>query len=58
LPQPENAKKNRYFPHVLPYDHCRVVLSELANATGSDYINASTIVSAAASSWTAVGDLL
>lgn len=43
--QPENVKKNRYYPHVLPYDHSRVVLNELANATGSDYINASTIVS-------------
>ncbi|KAJ1528023.1 hypothetical protein ONE63_007946 [Megalurothrips usitatus] len=41
--KPENVKKNRYFPHVLPYDHSRVVLNELANATGSDYINASTI---------------
>ncbi|XP_052130720.1 receptor-type tyrosine-protein phosphatase N2 isoform X3 [Frankliniella occidentalis] len=41
--KPENQKKNRYYPHVLPYDHSRVVLNELANATGSDYINASTI---------------
>lgn len=34
---------------MLPYDHSRVVLNELANATGSDYINASTIVSGTAS---------
>jgi receptor-type tyrosine-protein phosphatase N len=37
-------KKNRY-PEVLPYDHARVVLNDLANISGSDYINASTIVS-------------
>lgn len=29
----------------MPYDHSRVVLNHLANAEGSDYINASTIVS-------------
>ncbi|KAK2709625.1 uncharacterized protein LOC136026953 [Artemia franciscana] len=40
--KPENAPKNRV-PDVLPYDHNRVILSELANASGSDYINASTI---------------
>lgn len=44
LLQPENLQKNRY-PHALPYDHARVVLNELSNITGSDYINASTIVS-------------
>ncbi|XP_066903577.1 receptor-type tyrosine-protein phosphatase N2 isoform X2 [Halyomorpha halys] len=38
----ENLQKNRY-PHALPYDHARVVLNELSNITGSDYINASTI---------------
>lgn len=37
-----NVDKNRY-PDVLPYDHARVVLNELSNATGSDYINASSI---------------
>lgn len=41
--QSENAMKNRY-PDVLPYDHCRVVLNTMASATGSDYINASSIV--------------
>ncbi|KAL1137755.1 hypothetical protein AAG570_009451 [Ranatra chinensis] len=40
--RPENEKKNRY-PNALPYDHARVVLNELSNITGSDYINASTI---------------
>lgn len=38
----DNINKNRY-PDVMPYDHSRVVLNELSNATGSDYINASTI---------------
>jgi len=42
--QPENVPKNRY-ENSLPYDHARVVLNELANANGSDYINASSIVS-------------
>lgn len=42
--QTENSKKNR-FVNALPYDHARVVLNELANLSGSDYINASTIVS-------------
>ncbi|KAF4519006.1 hypothetical protein B566_EDAN009769 [Ephemera danica] len=40
--QKENAPKNRY-PEVVPYDHSRVVLNALANAAGSDYINASSI---------------
>jgi receptor-type tyrosine-protein phosphatase N len=35
-------KKNR-FTNSLPYDHSRVILSDLANVSGSDYINASTI---------------
>lgn len=29
---------------MIPYDHSRVVLNALANPSGSDYINASTIV--------------
>ncbi len=41
---PQNAKKNRY-PDILPYDHSRVILNDLANISGSDYINANTIVS-------------
>lgn len=40
--KPENVKKNRY-PEVLPYDHARVVLNDLTNASGFDYINASSI---------------
>ncbi|EEB18641.1 conserved hypothetical protein [Pediculus humanus corporis] len=40
--QEDNIKKNRY-GDVLPYDHARVVLNELFNASGSSYINASTI---------------
>lgn len=42
--KPENENKNRY-KDVLPYDHARVVLNELCNSAGCDYINASTIVS-------------
>uniref|UniRef100_T1IYM7 Receptor-type tyrosine-protein phosphatase N2 n=1 Tax=Strigamia maritima TaxID=126957 RepID=T1IYM7_STRMM len=38
----DNVKKNRY-PEVLSYDHSRVVLNDLTNINGSDYINASTI---------------
>ncbi|XP_059482506.1 receptor-type tyrosine-protein phosphatase-like N isoform X2 [Neocloeon triangulifer] len=38
----ENKARNRY-ENALPYDHARVVLNELANANGSDYINASSI---------------
>ena len=41
--QPENMGKNRC-SDVIPYDHSRVVLGTLANVTGSDYINASSIV--------------
>ncbi|XP_037068527.1 receptor-type tyrosine-protein phosphatase N2-like [Pollicipes pollicipes] len=40
--QPANCKKNR-FPAVLPYDHSRVTLNAVTNATGGDFINASTI---------------
>ncbi|XP_054164125.1 uncharacterized protein LOC128961850 [Oppia nitens] len=39
---PQNAKKNR-FSDILPYDHSRVILNDMANNTGSDYINANTI---------------
>jgi len=38
----ENKKKNRY-PDKLPYDHNRVILNALVNASSSDYINASTV---------------
>nr|XP_023021950.1 receptor-type tyrosine-protein phosphatase N2 [Leptinotarsa decemlineata] len=38
----ENKEKNRY-QEVVPYDHARVVLNELSNLNGSDYINASSI---------------
>ncbi|CAL8095283.1 unnamed protein product [Orchesella dallaii] len=40
--KPENAKKNR-FSNSLPFDHSRVILNDLANISGTDYINASTI---------------
>lgn len=39
---PQNVKKNRY-PDILPYDHSRVILNDLANISESDYINANTI---------------
>lgn len=38
----ENVEKNRY-PEILPYDHARVVLNDLSNVSGADYINASSI---------------
>ncbi|KAF7287318.1 hypothetical protein GWI33_001683 [Rhynchophorus ferrugineus] len=38
----DNVEKNRY-REVVPYDHARVILNELTNANGSDYINASSI---------------
>ncbi|XP_017769765.1 PREDICTED: receptor-type tyrosine-protein phosphatase N2 isoform X2 [Nicrophorus vespilloides] len=38
----ENVEKNRYM-EVMPYDHARVVLNDLTNLTGSDFINASSI---------------
>ncbi|NWJ09801.1 PTPRV phosphatase, partial [Crypturellus undulatus] len=37
-----NISKNRY-PHVLPYDHSRVKLSQLGEDPHSDYINANFI---------------
>ncbi|CAO2637004.1 Receptor-type tyrosine-protein phosphatase V [Lemmus lemmus] len=39
---PDNTTKNRY-PHVLPYDHSRVRLAQLAGEPHSDYINANFI---------------
>ncbi|NXG36297.1 PTPRV phosphatase, partial [Dromaius novaehollandiae] len=36
---PANISKNRY-PHVLPYDHSRVKLTQLGEDPHSDYINA------------------
>ncbi|KAF0877149.1 PTPRV phosphatase, partial [Crocuta crocuta] len=39
---PANASKNRY-PHVLPYDHSRVRLTQLEGEPHSDYINANFI---------------
>ncbi|XP_027631801.1 receptor-type tyrosine-protein phosphatase V [Tupaia chinensis] len=39
---PANTAKNRY-PHVLPYDHSRVRLSQLEGEPHSDYINANFI---------------
>uniref|UniRef100_A0A8C6PRB8 protein-tyrosine-phosphatase n=1 Tax=Nothobranchius furzeri TaxID=105023 RepID=A0A8C6PRB8_NOTFU len=38
----ENKEKNRY-PNILPYDHSRVVLSQLDGKPCSDYVNASYI---------------
>ncbi|KAJ8257378.1 hypothetical protein GJAV_G00184960 [Gymnothorax javanicus] len=37
-----NKGKNRY-PHILPYDHCRVRLALLNSQMNSDYINASYV---------------
>ncbi|XP_040547232.1 receptor-type tyrosine-protein phosphatase V isoform X5 [Gallus gallus] len=39
---PANVSKNRY-PHVLPYDHSRVRLSQLGDDLHSDYINANYV---------------
>lgn len=36
----DNKAKNR-FANILPYDHCRVMLSEIYGEPNSDYINAS-----------------
>uniref|UniRef100_A0A8C4NQY7 Receptor-type tyrosine-protein phosphatase n=2 Tax=Dicentrarchus labrax TaxID=13489 RepID=A0A8C4NQY7_DICLA len=38
----DNKEKNRY-PNILPYDHSRVVLSQLDGNPCSDYVNASYI---------------
>ncbi|KAF4787761.1 hypothetical protein TURU_167396 [Turdus rufiventris] len=38
----ENREKNRY-PNILPYDHSRVILSQVDGVPPSDYINASYI---------------
>ncbi|XP_005736585.1 receptor-type tyrosine-protein phosphatase epsilon [Pundamilia nyererei] len=38
----ENKEKNRY-PNILPYDHSRVVLTDLEGNPCSDYVNASYI---------------
>ncbi|XP_077013519.1 receptor-type tyrosine-protein phosphatase V-like isoform X2 [Tamandua tetradactyla] len=39
---PANSPKNRY-PHVLPYDHSRVRLTQLEGEPHSDYVNANFI---------------
>ncbi|XP_038265796.1 receptor-type tyrosine-protein phosphatase epsilon isoform X1 [Dermochelys coriacea] len=38
----ENREKNRY-PNILPYDHSRVILTQIDGVQSSDYINASYI---------------
>ncbi|XP_061084123.1 receptor-type tyrosine-protein phosphatase epsilon isoform X2 [Conger conger] len=38
----ENREKNRY-PNILPYDHSRVVLTQIDGSLCSDYVNASYI---------------
>ncbi|KFP91725.1 Receptor-type tyrosine-protein phosphatase epsilon, partial [Apaloderma vittatum] len=38
----ENREKNRY-PNILPYDHSRVILTQIEGVPPSDYINASYI---------------
>ncbi|KFV79031.1 Receptor-type tyrosine-protein phosphatase epsilon, partial [Struthio camelus australis] len=38
----ENRDKNRY-PNILPYDHSRVILTQVDGVPSSDYINASYI---------------
>ncbi|XP_069095818.1 receptor-type tyrosine-protein phosphatase epsilon isoform X1 [Pleurodeles waltl] len=38
----ENRERNRY-PNILPYDHSRVLLSQIEGVACSDYINASYI---------------
>ncbi|CAG0900506.1 unnamed protein product [Cyprideis torosa] len=40
---PQNNSKNRY-PECIPYDHSRILLNESTNLTGSNYINASSIM--------------
>ncbi|CAG9860461.1 unnamed protein product [Phyllotreta striolata] len=39
----KSNKPNNRYPEVVPYDHARVVLNDLINVNGSDYINASSI---------------
>ena len=40
--RPENKSKNRY-KNILPFDHTRVVLKDVDDKPGADYINANYI---------------